>query len=67
MQSVNTTVSFIVMLPRYLHLKGTRKRYRNNLKAAEFKLQQRRFEPCEMLPEKDLLFSVSFCFYWRLL
>lgn len=60
MQSVNTTVSFIVMLPRHLHLKGTIKRCQNNRKAAEFKLRQRRFEPCEMLPAKDLLFPLVF-------
>lgn len=62
MQSVNTTVSFIVMLPRHLHLKGTIKRCQNNRKTAEFKLQQRHFEPREMLPAKDLLFPLVFVF-----
>ena len=62
MQSVNTTVSFIVMLPRHLHLKGTIKRCQNNRKAAEFKLWQRCFEPHEMLPAKDLLFPLVFVF-----
>lgn len=50
MQSVKTTVSFIVMLPRRLHLKGSMKRCQNNQKAAEFKPWQRHFESGEMLP-----------------